>query len=63
MASKQSTSIPVLICAGVATLVWLLPQIGIYYSASNGRASLMEAESTRQVRVLEAQAKKDAATF
>jgi regulator of protease activity HflC (stomatin/prohibitin superfamily) len=47
----------------LAFVVWLLPRIGIYYATSNGRAALMEAESTRQVRVLESKAKKDAATF
>jgi len=49
--------------AALAFVIWLLPQIGIYYATSNGRAALMEAESTRQVRVLESKAKKDAATF
>jgi len=47
----------------IAFAIWLVPQVGIYYAASNGRAALMEAESTRQVRVLESKAKKDAATF
>ena len=49
--------------AALALVIWLLPQIGIYYATSNGRAALMEAESTRQVRVLESKAKKDASTF
>jgi regulator of protease activity HflC (stomatin/prohibitin superfamily) len=49
--------------AALAFVIWLLPQIGIYYATSNGRAALMEAESTRQVRVLESKAKKDAASF
>ena len=43
--------------------VWVFPQIGIYYATSKGRAALMEAESTRQVRVLESKAKNDAAAY
>jgi hypothetical protein len=49
--------------AALAFVIWLIPQLGIYYATSNGRAALMEAESTRQVRVLESRAKKDAATY
>lgn len=57
----------VIIIAGgsavLAFVIWLLPQVGIYYATSSGKAALMEAESTRQVRVLESRAKKDAATY
>jgi regulator of protease activity HflC (stomatin/prohibitin superfamily) len=68
MKNSSSEFFPTLILvgAGAATLafvIWLLPQVGIYYATSHGRAALMEAESTRQVRVLESKAKKDAATF
>lgn len=47
----------------LALLIWIFPQVGIYYATSNGKAALMKAESTRQVRVLESKAKKDAAIF
>jgi hypothetical protein len=46
------------LCAGV---LWLLPQVGAYYSQVGGRGALLKAESTRQVRVLEAKAKLEAA--
>jgi regulator of protease activity HflC (stomatin/prohibitin superfamily) len=47
----------------VAGVFWLIPQINVYYRATSGKAALMEAESTRQVKVLEAKAKKDSASF
>lgn len=47
----------------IAGGIWLLPQVNIYYRSSGGRAALMEAESTRQVKVLESKAKKDAAVY
>lgn len=39
------------------------PQLGVYNRTLAGKAALMEAESTRQVRVLEAKAKREAATL
>lgn len=38
-----------------------LPQYGVWTKTLNGKAQLQEAEYTRQVAVLEAQAKKDSA--
>jgi len=51
-------TVVVALCAGV---LWLLPQVGAYYSQVGGRGALLKAESTRQVRVLEAKARLEAA--
>ena len=40
----------------IAAGLWWLPRSGIYQRTLAGKAALMEAESTRQVRVLEAKA-------
>ena len=45
----------------VAFLLWFFPQLGVYNRTLAGKAALMEAESTRQVRVLEAKAKQESA--
>lgn len=45
----------------VAFMLWGLPQLGVYNRTLAGKAALMEAESTRQVRVLEAKAKQESA--
>lgn len=45
----------------VGGLAFGLPQYGVYTKTLNGKAQLQEAEFTRQVAVLEAQAKKDSA--
>lgn len=47
--------------AALAFVLWGLPQLGVYNRTLAGRASLMEAESTRQVRVLEAKARQESA--
>lgn len=47
----------------LAFAVWGFPQLGVYNRTMAGKAALMEAESTRQVRVLEAKAKKDSASL
>lgn len=47
--------------AALAFVLWGLPQLGVYNRTLAGRAALMEAESTRQVRVLEAKAKQESA--
>ena len=47
----------------VTACVVTIPQVNIYYRSTSGRAALMEAEYTRQVKVLESKAKKDAAKF
>jgi len=58
-----------ILVAGVATvgllafILWGAPQLGVYNRTLAGKAALMEAESTRQVKVLEAKAKKDAASL
>jgi hypothetical protein len=45
----------------LAFVLWGLPQLGVYNRTLAGRAALMEAESTRQVRVLEAKARQESA--
>jgi hypothetical protein len=40
--------------------IWSFPQLGVYYSTMSGKGDLAKAESTRRVKVLEAQAKLDA---
>lgn len=45
----------------LAFILWGLPQLGVYNRTLAGKAALMEAESTRQVRVLEAKAKQESA--
>lgn len=47
----------------ISLLTWGLPQIGVYNRTMSGKAALMEAESTRQVKVLEAKAKRDSAVL
>lgn len=54
---QLSTGILVL----VAFMLWGFPQLGVYNRTLAGKAALMEAESTRQVRVLEAKAKQESA--
>jgi regulator of protease activity HflC (stomatin/prohibitin superfamily) len=49
--------------AVIGFAVWAFPQIGVYNRTLAGKAALMEAESTRQVRVLEAKAKMDSASL
>jgi hypothetical protein len=49
--------------AAVAFILWGLPQLGVYNRTLSGRAALMEAESTRQVRVLEAKARQESAAL
>jgi regulator of protease activity HflC (stomatin/prohibitin superfamily) len=51
------------IAAALAFALWGLPRLGVYNRTLSGRAALMEAESTRQVRVLEAKAKRESATL
>jgi regulator of protease activity HflC (stomatin/prohibitin superfamily) len=48
---------------GLASLFWIGPQYNIYSKTQNGKAMLQGAESTRQVRVYEAKAKKEAAVL
>lgn len=47
----------------LAIVLWGLPQLGVYNRTLAGKAALMEAESTRQVKVLEAKAKQDSAVL
>jgi regulator of protease activity HflC (stomatin/prohibitin superfamily) len=65
MKNNQGTTIALTIGAVVilAFVLWGLPQLGVYNRTLAGKAALMEAESTRQVRVLEAKAKRESATL
>ena len=50
----------VLLCL-VGACAYIVPQYGVYSSEAEGRAKLAEAESSRRISVLEAQAKLDSA--
>lgn len=56
-------TITVTCVATLAFVLWGLPQLGVYNRTLAGKAALMEAESTRQVRVLEAKARQEAAAL
>ena len=58
---KSTIAYGIAIAGALALMLWGLPQLNIYNRTQAGRAALMEAESTRQVRVLEARAKNEAA--
>jgi regulator of protease activity HflC (stomatin/prohibitin superfamily) len=61
---NQTSSAVIVSLAGVIVIIGLafcLPQYGVWTKTLNGKAQLQEAEYTRQVAVLEAQAKKDSA--
>lgn len=47
----------------IGGVIFILPQIGVYYKQMSGKGLLLEAESTRQVRVLEAKAKLESAAL
>lgn len=63
--SNTGTAVVVTIgaVAALAFVIWGLPQLGVYNRTLAGKAALMEAESTRQVRVLEAKAKREASVL
>ena len=72
MSDYNDSPIPFLVKAGgvvivsvaiIGALAWGVPQFGVYRRTLAGKAALMEAESTRQVRVLEAKAKMDSASL
>ena len=72
MSDYNDSPIPFLVKAGgvvivsvaiIGALAWGVPQFGVYQRTLAGKAALMEAESTRQVRVLEAKAKMDSASL
>ena len=49
------------VIAAIATLLFVLPKYGVWQQSLEGKAELMKADYTRQVAVVEAQAKLDAA--
>lgn len=51
----------VLLFALVALPMWLIPKWNVYSSQLSGQAKLAEAESSRQIAVLESKAKLDSA--
>ena len=56
--NKTTTTVAITVSsiAIVGFILWGLPQFGVYNRTLAGKAALMEAESTRQVKVLEAKA-------
>lgn len=52
-----------LILGGIGGCMWGYPRYTVYSQEMAGKASLAEAESSRQIAVREAQAKKDAAVM
>lgn len=61
MKTSTTVAITLSVVAILAFVLWGAPQLGVYNRTLAGRAALMEAESTRQVRVLEAKAKQESA--
>jgi regulator of protease activity HflC (stomatin/prohibitin superfamily) len=67
--SQSSNPAPAILVSGALVvavfffLFWVGPQYNIYSRTAAGRAALQEAESTRQVRVLEAKAKMESASL
>jgi regulator of protease activity HflC (stomatin/prohibitin superfamily) len=67
--SQSSNPAPIFLGVGSLVLAfflflfWVGPQYNIYSRTAAGRAALQEAESTRQVRVLEAKAKMESASL
>ena len=65
---RTATVLTILLFSGVgiailAFVLWGIPQLGVYNRTLAGKAALMEAESTRQVRVVEAKAKREASAL
>lgn len=61
--TKPTLVISVASAAILALTFWGVPQLNVYNRTMAGKAALMEAESTRQVKVLEAKAKMDSASL
>ena len=61
MKTSTTISITLSVVLVLAFVLWGAPQLGVYNRTLAGRAALMEAESTRQVRVLEAKARQESA--
>ena len=55
-------AIAVAILVAILAVFYMLPLWGVWQQSLSGRAELQKAEYTRQVAVLEAQAKKDSAS-
>lgn len=58
-AIRVTVSIGIMV-AIVASMFWIFPQWNVWASGLSGRATLAEAEFSRQARTMEAQAKLDA---
>jgi len=70
MSNQNETAYSLFVAGGIfvlsgviIALAWGMPRLGVYQRTMAGKAALMEAESTRQVRVLEAKAKMDSASL
>ena len=55
--------IALMIISTLSLVLWGWPRLGVYGRTMAGKAALAEAQSTRQVRVLEAKAKQEAASM
>jgi hypothetical protein len=55
--------IALMIVSALGFVLWGWPRLGVYGRTMAGKAALAEAQSTRQVRVLEAKAKQEAASM
>ena len=53
----------IIIITSLGACAKFYPEYNVYSQSMSGKAALAEAESTRQVRVLEAKAKEEAATL
>ena len=66
MAIRNDETIAGLMVGGIvlviAAFMYIGPQYGVWQQSLSGKAELQKAEYTRQVAVLEAQAKKESAT-
>ena len=63
MNRANTVALTIVSIAVLGFILWGLPQLGVYNRTLAGKAALMEAESTRQVRVLEAKAKRESASL
>lgn len=68
--SERNTGIPksvigigALLLAAILLFLWAVPQYNVYSQTKAGEAKLREAESSRQILIQEARAKKEAALF
>jgi hypothetical protein len=60
---KKYVSVALITAATLTALgMWGCPQLNVYQATMSGRAKLREAESSRQIAIVEAEAKKESAS-